>query len=164
MKDFFGWRRPDGKVGIRNLVLILPSVACAAETCAQISRQVKGTVYIPNQNGCGQTEGDLKITQDVLAGLAANPNVYGTILVGLGCENNQVDIMEKLIRERTNKPLRKLTIQENGGVLSTISLGAQWAHEMVAEASQLTRWPFPVSELLVGTNCGGSDPTSGLAS
>ncbi|ECF8076723.1 UxaA family hydrolase [Salmonella enterica] len=164
MKDFFGWRRPDGKVGIRNLVLILPSVACAAETCAQISRQVKGTVYIPNQNGCGQTEGDLKITQDVLAGLAANPNVYGTILVGLGCENNQVDIMEKLIRERTNKPLRKLTIQENGGVLSTISLGAQWAHEMVAQASQLTREPFPVSELLVGTNCGGSDPTSGLAS
>lgn len=162
--NFLGYRRPDGKVGIRNTVLVLPTCACSSETCRMVTSQVRGTTAIVNQNGCAQVEGDLRITMEVLAGLAANPNVYGTVLIGLGCENAQPDDMEALIRSKTNKPLKKVVIQEAGGTINTVKIASQYAREMVEEATKLQREEFPLSELIVGTNCGGSDPTSGLAS
>jgi altronate dehydratase large subunit len=76
---FNGYRRPDGLVGIRNHVLILPTVGCASETCRIVAGLVNGSVSLINQNGCGEVEGNRKLTQTVLAGLAANPNVYGTL-------------------------------------------------------------------------------------
>jgi altronate dehydratase large subunit len=161
---FLGYKRPDGKVGIRNLVLLLPASACGSDTCRFVAREVKGTVNIINQNGCAQVESDLKITQEVLAGLAANPNVYGIILVALGCENNQAADMEKIIRAKTNKPLKTFIIQEEGGTVKTTHKAIEAARQMVEEASKLEREEFDISELIVGTNCGGSDPTSGLAS
>ncbi|WP_410512256.1 UxaA family hydrolase [Paenibacillus sp. BR2-3] len=161
---FLGYKRPDGKVGIRNLVLLLPASACGSDTCRFVAREVKGTVNIINQNGCAQVESDLKITQDVLAGLAANPNVYGIILIALGCENNQAADMEKIIRAKTNKPLKTFIIQEEGGTAKTTQKASEVARQMVEEASKLEREEFDISELIVGTNCGGSDPTSGLAS
>jgi len=90
---FWGYRRSDGLAGIRNHVLILPTVGCANETCRMIAGLVNGAVTFVNQNGCGEVEGNRTLTQTVLAGLAANPNVYGTILVGLGCEPNSVEVM-----------------------------------------------------------------------
>ena len=67
--NFLGYKRPDGKVGIRNHVLILPTCSCSSETCRKVAEQVKGTVAIPNQNGCAQVPGDLEITRQVLDGL-----------------------------------------------------------------------------------------------
>lgn len=161
---FKGYKRPDGKVGIRNLVLLLPASACSSDTCRFVAGKVNGTVNIVNQNGCAQVEGDLKITQDVLAGLAANPNIFGTILIALGCENNQAAEMEQIIKARTNKPLQTLIIQEEGGTVETIKKATALARQMTDEASALEPEEFYISELIVGTNCGGSDPTSGLAS
>lgn len=161
--NFLGYKRPDGKVGIRNHILILPTCACSSETCRIVASQVHGAVSVINQNGCAQVEGDLEITKQVLAGIAANPNVYGTVLIGLGCENAQPNDMEALIRSKTNKPLQTLIIQEEGGTIATVKRGIEIALQMVEAATKLQREEFPISELIVGTNCGGSDPTSGLA-
>lgn len=162
--NFLGYKRPDGKVGIRNYVLILPTCSCSSETCRKVSEQVRGTVAIPNQNGCAQVPGDLEITRQVLAGLAANPNVYGTILIGLGCENAQPQAMKELIHSKTNKPLEVYVIQEEGGTIATLHRATLKAREMVEEASRLPKESFSIYELIVGTECGGSDPTSGIAS
>ena len=161
---FRGYRRPDGTVGIRNHVLILPTVGCASETCRLIAGLVKGSVSFVNQNGCGEVEGNRKLTQEVLAGFAANPDVYGTILVGLGCELNSAEEMSELIGAKTNKPLHKLVIQEEGGTVSTVCRGVQVAQELVSDATSCLPEEAEVSELVVGMECGGSDATSGLAS
>ena len=161
--NFYGYKRPDGRVGVRNKVLILPASVCASDTTRIISQQVVGSVTFNNQLGCSQVAPDQQFTMDVMAGYAANPNVYGTVVVSLGCENCQMDLVVKAIQERTNKPLKQVIIQEAGGTLKAIEAAVRYAKEMVAEASLLRREEFPISELIVGTECGGSDPTSGLA-
>ena len=160
---FYGYKRPDGRVGIRNKVLILPASVCASDTTRIISQQVVGSVTFNNQNGCSQVGADQQLTMDVMAGYAANPNVYGTVVVSLGCENCQMDLVVKAISERTNKPIKQVIIQEAGGTLKAIDMAVRYAKEMVAEASLLQKEEFPLSELIVGTECGGSDTTSGLA-
>lgn len=160
---FYGYQRPDGRVGIRNHVLILPASVCASDTTRIIAQQVTGAVTFHNQNGCSQVASDQQLTMDVMAGYAANPNVYGTVVVSLGCENCQMDLVVKAIQERTNKPLKQVIIQEVGGTLKAVEAGVRYAKEMVAEASILQKQEFPISELILGTECGGSDPTSGLA-
>ena len=162
--NFWGYKRPDGKVGIRNHVLILPASICASDTTRIIASQVEGAITFNNQNGCSQVPPDMKLTMDVLAGYAANPNIYGTVVVSLGCEGCQMDLVVEAIRERTNKPLKTLIIQEEGGTIKTVEKGVRYAQEMVAEAGLLRREEFPISELILGTNCGGSDPSSGLGS
>lgn len=161
--NFYGYRRPDGRVGVRNHVLILPASVCASDTTRIISQQVTGLVTFNNQNGCSQVPPDQELTMDVMAGFAANPNIYGTVVVSLGCENCQMDLVVDAIKARTNKPLKSVIIQEAGGTLKAIEQAVRYAKEMVQEASLLRREEFPISELIVGTECGGSDPTSGLA-
>ena len=160
---FYGYRRPDGRVGVRNKVLILPASVCASDTTRIIAQQVVGTVTFSNQLGCSQVASDQQYTMDVMAGYAANPNVYGTVVVSLGCENCQMDLVVKAIQERTNKPIRQVIIQEAGGTIKAVDQGVRYAKELVEEASLLQKEEFPISELIVGTECGGSDPTSGLA-
>lgn len=162
--NFWGYQRPDGKVGIRNHVLILPASVCASDTTRIIASQVKGAVSFNNQNGCSQVPPDMKLTMDILAGYAANPNIYGTVVVSLGCEGCQMDLVTEAIRQRTNKPLKTLIIQQEGGTIKTVEKGVRYAQEMVQEAALLQKKEFPVSELILGTNCGGSDPSSGLGS
>ena len=160
---FYGYRRPDGRVGVRNRVLILPASVCATDTARIIAQQVEGAISFNNQQGCSQVAPDQQFTMDVMAGYAANPNVYGTVVVSLGCENCQMDLVVKAIQERTNKPLKQVIIQEAGGTLKAIDMAVRYAKEMVEEASLLQKEEFPMSELIIGTECGGSDPTSGLA-
>ena len=160
---FYGYRRPDGRVGVRNRVLILPASVCASDTARIIAQQVEGAVSFNNQQGCSQVAPDQQLTMDVMAGYAANPNVYGTVVVSLGCENCQMDLVVKAIEERTNKPLKQVIIQEAGGTLKAVEIAVRYAKQMVAEAALLQKEEFPLSELIVGTECGGSDPTSGLA-
>ena len=160
---FYGYKRPDGRVGVRNHILILPASVCASDTTRIVASQVTGAVTFNNQNGCSQVGSDQQLTMDVMAGYAANPNVYGTVVISLGCENCQMDLVVKAIQERTNKPLKQVIIQEAGGTLKAIEQAVRYAKEMAAEASILQREEFPISELIIGTECGGSDPTSGLA-
>ncbi|MDB0439398.1 UxaA family hydrolase [Clostridioides difficile] len=160
---FYGYKRPDGRVGIRNHILILPTSVCASDTTRIIASQVQGAVTFNNQNGCSQVSSDQQLTMDVMAGYAANPNVYGVIVVSLGCENCQNDLVVDAIKERTNKPIKTLVIQEEHGTLKTIEKAVRYAREMAQEASILRKEEFPISELILGTECGGSDPTSGLA-
>ena len=159
----YGYRRPDGRVGVRNRVLILPASVCATDTARIIAQQVEGAISFNNPQGCSQVAPDQQFTMDVMAGYAANPNIYGTVVVSLGCENCQMDLVVKAIEERTNKPLKQVIIQEVGGTLKAVEIAVRYAKEMVAEASMLQKEEFPLSELIVGTECGGSDPTSGLA-
>lgn len=162
--NFWGYRRPDGRVGVRNNVLVLPASVCAADTCRIVASQVKGTVTFHNQNGCSQVPCDMQLTMDTIAGFAANPNIYGTIIISLGCENCQMDLVVKAIQERTNKPMRQFIIQECGGTIATAEQAVRAAREMVQEASLQRREEFPINKLMLGTECGGSDMTSGLAS
>lgn len=161
--QFMGYRRPDGRVGIRNHILILPASVCASDTTRMIAAQLEGAVTFNNQNGCSQTQSDQKLTMDIMAGFAANPNIYGTIVVSLGCENCQASLVEEAIRERTCKPLRSFVIQENNGTLNTVRLAVAAGIEMLRDAAKVRREPCDISELILGTQCGGSDPTSGLS-
>lgn len=160
---FLGYKRPDGKIGIRNHVLILPASVCASDTARIIASQVHGCVTFNNQNGCSQVPKDLRLTLDLMSGFAANPNIYGTIVVALGCENAQESIVVAEIKKRTNKPLKSLVIQDEGGTLKAIEKAVRYAKIMVEEASTLRKEEFPISNLILGTECGGSDTTSGIA-
>lgn len=163
MRTFWGYKREDGRVGIRNHILILPASICASDTTRIISQGVQGTVTFNLQLGCSQVGADLDLTLDTLAGYGANPNVYSVIVVGLGCESAQANIVKERILERTNKQVETLIIQEEGGTLKTIEKAQRLAKKMVGEAALIRREEFPISELILGTNCGGSDTTSGLA-
>lgn len=163
-KTFWGYKRSDGRIGIRNHVLLLPCSVCASDTTRMIANKVEGTVTFNMQLGCSQLGKDFEYTLDTLAGFAANPNIYGTILVALGCENAQLKLVKEQIEKRTNKPLNSVIIQEVGGTIKAIEKATTYAQNMVSEAQKLKREEFPISKLIMGTECGGSDPTSGLAS
>lgn len=163
-KTFLGYKRSDGRIGIRNHVLLLPCSVCASDTTRMIANKVEGTVTFNMQLGCSQLGKDFEYTLDTLAGFAANPNIYGTILVALGCENAQLKLVKEQIEKRTNKPLNSVIIQEVGGTIKAIEKATTYAQNMVSEAQKLKREEFPISKLIMGTECGGSDPTSGLAS
>ncbi len=158
-----GYRRPDGRIGIRNHVLVLPCSLCASETARFTASLVDGAVYIPNQGGCAMVKKDLEITLEVLSGLAANPNVYGTVIIGNNCEGVQASLLAEKIREKTNKPLETVVIREAGGTIKAVELASRYAAQMSREAGMLEKEAFDISELILGTECGGSDPTSGLA-
>lgn len=164
MRTFWGYKRPDGRIGVRNNILILPASICASDTTRIIASNIENAVTFNMQLGCSQVGPDFKYTMDTIAGFAANPNIYGTVIVSLGCENAQMNLVQDAINQRTNKPLKSVIIQEAGGTLKAIEQASRYAREMSAEASSLRREEFQISELILGTECGGSDPTSGLAS
>ncbi|MFR6024208.1 MAG: UxaA family hydrolase [Oscillospiraceae bacterium] len=161
---FWGYRRPDGRVGTRNHVLILATVGCAAETARLAADGLYGAVSFINQNGCGESSRNLRRTRDVLLGLAAHPNVYGVVAIGLGCEINRMDDFLTELKARTSKPVEALLIQEEGGTIETVAKAKKIARRMIIEASMCRREECDLSELILGVECGGSDATSGLVS
>lgn len=160
---FKGYRRPDGRAGIRNHILILPCSLCASETARFIASQVPGAVYIPNQGGCAMAAADLEITLKVLSGFAANPNVFGTVVVGNTCENVQASLLCERIEALTDKPLKSVVIRDVGGTIKAAEIGVKYAMEMSMGASKCEKEDIDMSEIIFATECGGSDPTSGLA-
>ena len=154
-----GYRRPDGRVGVRNHILILPSVFCANVVAEHIAASVPGALALPHPYGCAQL--DAHRVRDILAGLGAHPNVAAVLVVGLGCELVQAEELAAAIAE-TGKPVTALCIQDEGGTLATIAHGTRLAVHMAAGAALIEREPCAVSELIVATECGGSDATSGL--
>ena len=160
---FKGYRRPDGKIGIRNHVLILPCSFCASETARFTASLVNGAVYIPNQGGCALVKKDLEITLEVLSGLAANPNVYGTVVIGNNCEAVQASLLVERIKAKTNKPLESVVIRDAGGTIKAVEKAVSYAQKMVQDAGMIEKEEAHITELILATECGGSDPTSGLA-
>lgn len=160
--EFMGYRRPDGSVGVRNHVVVMPGCLCA-QTAARKIAEKTGAVFLPNPNGCGQNGADRAVTLSVMSGMLANPNVYGALIVGLGCEQIRGEDYLRRVRERSDKPLHYITIQGEGGIGRTLERGCRIAEELLAAAKGAEREPCPLSELILGLECGGSDPTSGLS-
>ncbi|NIK28755.1 altronate dehydratase large subunit [Thalassobacillus devorans] len=160
--QFYGYRRPDGRVGVRNHVLILPTITCATQTAQRVTELVSGTVTFIHQHGCAQVGDDYDQTFRTYAGMGKNPNVYGVIVLGLGCETHQANSVAADIA-MTNKPVEVVSIQENGGTLQTIAEVAKIATKMVQDASMVPKELCDFNELIVGTECGGSDACSGLS-
>ena len=134
--EFYGYRRAEGRPGIRNHVLILPTCACGSETCRIVASQVRGAVNIVFNTGCSDVAANTAMCQKVLTGFAWNPNVYGVVIIGLGCETVPHDELRKKIQAQTSKPVVSFGIQEEGGTLKTIEKAVRAAREMAAEAGQ----------------------------
>lgn len=161
---FMGYSRPDGSVGIRNHVLILPTVVCANRVARGIVANVAGAVWVEHQHGCSELAPDAEQTGRVFIGHGTNPNVYGVVVVGLGCEVVRAqDIAKEIKKECPYKPVHCVIIQDIGGSYKAISDGASAANKMMEEASKLKREPIDISELILGTECGGSDACSGIS-
>ncbi len=162
--NFKGFRRPDGQVGIRNNVLILSTVVCANRVARGISQQVNGSTWIEHQHGCTQLGVDAELTARVLIGHGVHPNVYGVVVVGLGCETVRAqNIAAAIKKECPYKPVHLIVIQDEGGSVKATAAGISAARAMVSEASRLEREDINASELILGTECGGSDACSGIS-
>lgn len=159
---FWGYRRSDGRVGVRNHVLILPTITCATQAAKQITELVQGTVSFIHQHGCAQVGVDYDQTFRTYVGMGANPNVYGVIVLGLGCETHQARSVAGELA-KTGKPVEVVSIQDHGGTLMAVAQGAKIAAKMVQDASAQMRELCDFNELIVGTECGGSDACSGLS-
>ncbi len=161
---FWGYRRDDGRAGIRNHVLVLPTCACASESCRIVASQIRGAVNIIFNTGCSDVAANTAMSQKVLTGFACNPNVYGVVIIGLGCETVPHDKLREKIQGMTKKPVVSFGIQDEGGTLKTIEKAVRATRIMAAEAGKQQKEEIDISELLLGIECGGSDATSGIAS
>ncbi|SDF08364.1 UxaA family hydrolase [Sporomusa acidovorans] len=162
--NFMGYRRPDGTVGIRNHVLVFPTVNCANQVARGIASNVRGTTWVEHQHGCSQLGADAEQTARAFIGHGIHPNVYGIVVVGLGCEVIRAqDVAAEIKKQCPYKPVHTIIIQDEGGSIKAIQAGAAAAQKMVIEASGLQREPIDASELILGTECGGSDACSGLS-
>lgn len=161
--QFLGYKRADGKVGVRNHVLILPACACASETCRIVASQVKGSVNVIINVGCSDVAANTEMTQRILTGFALNANVYGVVIIGLGCETVGHRELKAKLEKLTTKPIVSFGIQEEGGTVATAEKAVRAARAMVAKASLEKRVPCDASDLFVAIECGGSDATSGIA-
>jgi altronate dehydratase large subunit len=161
--NFQGYRRPDGKAGTRNYVLIIPSVGCSQGAAQAIAQGLKDVVYLPNIPGCGQVGEDRMLVKKTLVGFGTHPNVFAVLIVGNGCEQLSPEEIAKGIAP-TGKRVEMIVIQDVGGTKKTIAKGKRIVKEMHEDAVKLNREPIPLSDLILGTECGGSDFTSGLTS
>ena len=158
-QDFFlGYERSNGKIGIRNRLLVIAPIDCSIELARKIAQQVEDSVAITQTYGC--REDSMLISQFV--GSALNPNIAGVLIVGLGCETLTGELLKEKI-EPSGKPVHNLTIQEEGGTANTYEKGVNLLKKMRKDADTHKREPFPLSELTLALECGGSDTTSGLA-
>ena len=163
MNEWKGYPRPDGSFGARNYVGVLPSVACANSVAKKIAENVKGAIPLIHNTGCALTGKDaVKRTVDTLVGLGLNPNVHSLLIVGLGCETIQSDKLADKI-SRSGKEVYNIIIQDQG-TLKTIEKGIRIVKKLIQEASVQTRQSTDISTLIIGTECGGSDWSSGIIS
>ena len=176
---FSGIRRPDGRVATRNYIGILTSVNCSAHVAGLVADvfkrnpftghdplaaypNVDGVVALTHKTGCGMTDGEpLRLLRRTLAGYARHVNFSHVVVLGLGCEVNQIAglLEEQRLAGRT----RNMDIQSMGGTRKTVEAAVAFVHEVLAESNEVRREPVPVSELTVALQCGGSDGYSGVS-
>ncbi|MFC4601219.1 UxaA family hydrolase [Cohnella hongkongensis] len=166
-RTFQGYVRPDGEVGIRNEIWIINTVGCINKTCeiianranAQYGGRVDGVYHFSHPFGCSQLGDDLQYTQKLLASLANHPNAAGVLVVGLGCENNQIETFKLAIGDADPRRIKFMKSQETEDELEE---GLALVEQLVEYAETFKRESVPVSKLKIGLKCGGSDGFSGL--
>jgi altronate hydrolase len=176
---FQGIVRPDGKVATRNYIGILTSVNCSAHVAGVVADMFKrnpftgddpladfpnvdGVVALTHKTGCGMTQDEpLRVLRRTLAGYARHPNFSHVIVLGLGCEVNQIGGMME--EQRLAGRLKAMDIQTMGGSRKTVAAGVAFVREILAESNKVTRQSVPASALTVALQCGGSDGYSGVS-
>lgn len=158
---FQGYHRQNGRVGVRNHVLIFPTVICASSIAQMISREVPGTICVTHQHGCGHLGEEREHMIRAMAGFCANPNVAGVLLVGLGCEMLTPEVLGGKLREAGQR-VEAITAQAMEGTADAVATGKELARRLLTEADGARRELVDVSELTVGAKCGASDTLSGL--
>jgi altronate hydrolase len=176
-RTFEGFVRRDGRVGTRNYLLVMSTVNCSATVAKLIAERfrrsndqtafgnIDGVVAITHEQGCSfRADGPgMEILQRTLAGYATHPNVFGTLVVGLGCEDNQVDALLSAARLQKSSTLNTLVIQEVGGTSASVTAGIALLQEMATSAASARRQTVSAKHLQVGLQCGGSDAFSGIS-
>lgn len=166
-RTFDGYRRADGRVGTRNEIWVLCTVGCVANTARRIAEkanaafrgQVDGVFAYTHPFGCSQLGDDLANTRQIIASLASHPNAGGVLVIGLGCESNQLETLLASAPHLDPRRVRAFKAQE---AADEIEAGLQAVEELVAFCEQDRRASAPLSDLVIGLKCGGSDGLSGL--
>jgi altronate dehydratase large subunit len=164
--NFLGYVRPDGSVGIRNYVLILPATRLCNQMAQRIGQVVAHTKTFISSGEYGRHRRDRIRQARVLVGLARNPNVAATVLLGVKDDFGYPEFrLSELIPQITScsKPLVAINLAEEGGMHRAIEKGIMEARRLVYETSSCRREPFPLGKMTLGVKCGSSDPTSGIA-
>ena len=161
---FLGFARPGGQVGVRNHVLVVPTVICAAVVAERIAASIAPIgAALPHLAGCGQIGPDLSVTHDTLAAYTRHPNVGAVIVVALGCEQVIAQYLADTARQ-AGKDAHVVSIHGEGGTVRATARGIEIARELAVALSRVERVWCPASSLVLSVKCGGSDYTSGLAS
>ena len=158
--EFMGYRRTDGRIGVRNNVLVVSTVFCASSVVRKIANAA-GVGEVIHDGGCGQLGPDREHTERVLNGVVRHPNVGAVLVVGLGCEQIKAESLAGLAE---GKPAAYLDIHQMGGNDEAVDAGIGIIKDLKTEAEQAERGLAEVSELILATQCGSSDTGSGLAS
>ena len=164
---FMGYNRENGKVGVRNEIWVIPTVGCVNNIASKIAELSKGLVRenieavcaFPHPYGCSQMGDDQEHTRQILANLINHPNAGGVLVLGLGCENSNIDVLKNYIGEYNPDRVKFLVCQESD---DEITDGVEIVKELAEYASQFKREPISVSKLVIGMKCGGSDGFSGI--
>ena len=156
---FMGYERENGDVGIRNDVWIVNTVGCVNKVAEKIAERT-GAFAFPHPFGCSQLGDDQLITQKILSGMIKHPNAAGVLVLGLGCENNNIDALKAVLGEYNPTRVRFLNTQD---VEDEVEEGVKIVRELQAYAATFERKPVPVSRLRIGLKCGGSDGYSGIS-
>ncbi len=158
---FWGYRRSNGSVGVRNHVLVFPTVICASAVARVINNEMPGTIYVTHQHGCGHLGDEKEHMIRAMTGFCGNPNVAGVLLVGLGCEMLTPALLGEKLREAGQR-VETITMQAMEGTADAVAKGKHLAEKLLKEAEGAQREMADVSELMVGVKCGASDTLSGL--
>lgn len=166
-QTFEGFLRPDGSAGVRNELWIIPTVGCvngvvqkaAQDNCHLVKGSVEGIYAFPHPFGCSQMGDDHEQTKKVLASLVKHPNAGGVLVVGLGCENNTLEQFKEALGTWDDRRVKFLVAQE---VEDELAACAKLLEELAEYAGTFTRQTLPVSKLVIGMKCGGSDGLSGI--
>lgn len=165
-RTFKGYRRPNGDVGIRNEMWIIPTVGCVNGIVQKIAERLRtetrgdNIFSFPHNYGCSQLGDDHENTKKILRDMLLHPNAGAVLVVGLGCENNQPDIFEKFCGDYNHDRVRFMVSQKVQG--DEVEAGLEIARELYRKMQQDKRVDVPVSELRIGLKCGGSDGFSGI--
>ncbi len=157
-KFFMGYLRENGDVGIRNEIWIINTVGCVNKIAKKLS-SLTGAYCFEHPFGCSQLGGDHKTTQLILKGLVNHPNAAGVLVLGLGCENNNIDEFRKILGEYNPNRVKFLNAQDFD---DEITEGVRLINELKQYAQSFKRQPVPISRLKIGLKCGGSDGFSGI--
>ena len=157
-RTFRGYLRKNGDVGIRNEIWIINTVGCVNKTAERLAART-GAYAFPHPFGCSQLGDDQTVTQQILRGLVNHPNAAGVLVLGLGCENNNIEVFKEVLGQYDPERVKFLICQE---AEDEIEAGVALIRELQAYAAQFTPVELPVSRLRVGLKCGGSDGYSGI--